>query len=81
MKAESTGFADGFESGNKEDQVFVLTKGHARRRREEEVMSVCVMLEWAGGPGTRNLFLKILNLRCLLDIQIEISLESGVGLH
>lgn len=38
MKAESTGFADGFESGNKEDQVFVLTKGHARRR-EEEVMS------------------------------------------
>lgn len=42
----------GLKVGNKEDQVFVLTKGHARRRREEEVMSVCVMLEWGG--GTRN---------------------------
>lgn len=31
-----------------------------------------------GGPGPRSLFLEILDLRCLLDIQVEISLESGV---
>ena len=31
-----------------------------------------------GGPGPRSLSLEILNLRCLVDIQVEISLEYGV---
>ena len=74
MKAESTGFADGFESDVKEDQGF----GPDQRTCTEEDVGgggdECVRHAGVGGgSGTRNLFLKILNLRCLLDIQIEIS--------
>lgn len=82
MKAESPGFADEFESGIKEDQGLGPDQ---RTCMEEDVGGggdECVCHNGVGsGPGTRNLFLKILNLRCLLDIQIEISLESGVGPH
>ena len=82
MKAESTGFADGSESGIKEDQGFGSDQ---RACMEEDVGGggdECVCHSGVGsGPRTMNLSLKILNLRCLLDIQIEISLESGVGPH
>ena len=47
MKAESTGFADGSESGIKEDQGFGSDQRACMEEMwEEEVMSVCVTVEW-----------------------------------